>query len=226
MAGELHGRRVAILATDGVERVELEQPRSALHDAGAQTDLLSLHGGEIQARNNDLDPAGTFGVDGLVADAAVDDYEALLLPGGTVNPDRLRMDRAAVGFVRDFVGSGKPVAAICHGPWTLLEAGAVRGRTITSFPSLRTDLRNAGANVVAALRATTPSSPTWVDRGRGLARTTPLRDAGRLGVDERNPAPVTPAATHAQTPAGDRPMDPRRYSWLTRPTRWRRSATS
>jgi protease I len=148
MAGELHGRRVAILATDGVERVELEQPRSALHDAGAQTDLLSLHGGEIQARNNDLDPAGTFGVDGLVADAAVDDYEALLLPGGTVNPDRLRMDRAAVGFVRDFVGSGKPVATICHGPWTLLEAGVVRGRTITSFPSLRTDLRNAGANVV------------------------------------------------------------------------------
>jgi protease I len=135
MAGELHGRRVAILATDGVERVELEQPRSALHDAAAQTDLLSLHGGEIQARNNDLDPAGTFGVDGLVADASV-------------NPDRLRMDRAAVGFVRDFVGSGKPVAAICHGPWTLLEAGVVRGRTITSFPSLRTDLRNAGANVV------------------------------------------------------------------------------
>jgi protease I len=148
MAGELHGRRVAILATDGVERVELEQPRSALHDAAAQTDLLSLHGGEIQARNNDLDPAGTFGVDGLVADASVDDYDALLLPGGTVNPDRLRMDRAAVGFVRDFVGSGKPVAAICHGPWTLLEAGVVRGRTITSFPSLRTDLRNAGANVV------------------------------------------------------------------------------
>ena len=148
MAGELHGRRVAILATDGVERVELEQPRSALHDAAAQTDLLSLHGGEIQARNNDLDPAGTFGVDGLVSDASVDDYDALLLPGGTVNPDRLRMDRAAVGFVRDFVGSGKPVAAICHGPWTLLEAGAVRGRTITSFPSLRTDLRNAGANVV------------------------------------------------------------------------------
>jgi protease I len=148
MAGELHGRRVAILATDGVERVELEQPRSALHAAAAQTDLLSLHGGDIQARNNDLDPAGTFGVDGLVADASVDDYDALLLPGGTVNPDRLRMDRAAVGFVRDFVGSGKPVAAICHGPWTLLEAGVVRGRTITSFPSLRTDLRNAGANVV------------------------------------------------------------------------------
>jgi protease I len=148
MARELQGIRVAILATDGVERVELEQPRSALHDAAAQTDLLSLHGGEIQARNNDLDPAGTFRVDGLVADAAVDDYDALLLPGGTVNPDRLRMDRAAVGFVRDFVGSGKPVAAICHGPWTLLEAGTVRGRTITSFPSLRTDLRNAGANVV------------------------------------------------------------------------------
>ncbi|MDQ1720578.1 MAG: protease [Pseudonocardiales bacterium] len=148
MAGKLSGKRVAILAADGVERVELEQPRNALQEAGASTDLLSLQDGEIQARDNDLDPAGTFGVDGLVADASVEDYDALLLPGGTVNPDKLRIDDGAVGFVRDFVNSGKPVAAICHGPWTLVEAGVVSGRTLTSYPSIRTDLRNAGATVV------------------------------------------------------------------------------
>jgi protease I len=148
MAGNLDGVRVAILAADGVERVELEQPRDALDGAGADTQLLSLHDGQIQARNNDLDPAGTFGVDRLVADASVDDFDALLLPGGTVNPDKLRVDDAAVGFVRDFVETGKPVASICHGPWTLLEADVVSGRTLTSFPSIRTDLRNAGATVV------------------------------------------------------------------------------
>jgi protease I len=148
MTGELNGRRVAILAADGVERVELEQPRQALHEAGARTELLSLHDGELQARNNDLDAAGTFDVDALVRSASVEDYDALLLPGGTVNPDKLRVDEAAVGFVRDFVASGKPVASICHGPWTLLEAGVVSGRTLTSFPSIRTDLFNAGARVV------------------------------------------------------------------------------
>ncbi|MET1022466.1 MAG: type 1 glutamine amidotransferase domain-containing protein [Arthrobacter sp.] len=148
MADELRGKRVAILAADGVERVELEQPRQALQDAGATTELLSLHGGEIQARKNDLDAAGTFPVDALVKSASVGDYAALLLPGGTVNPDKLRMDPTAVGFVRDFMAAGKPVAAICHGPWTLIEAGAVAGRTLTSWPSVRTDLRNAGANVV------------------------------------------------------------------------------
>jgi protease I len=148
MAGTLDGTRVAILATDGVERVELEQPREALRRAGAQTDLLSLRDGEIQAREHDLEPAGTFTVDGLVSEASARDYDALLLPGGTVNPDKLRMDPAAVGFVRDFATSGKPVAAICHGPWTLVEADVVRGRTLTSWPSVRTDLRNAGADVV------------------------------------------------------------------------------
>lgn len=148
MAGELNGRRVAILAADGVERVELEQPRQALDQAGARTELLSLHDGTIQARNNDLEAAGTFDVDALVRSASVEDYDALLLPGGTVNPDKLRVDEAAVSFVRDFVASGKPVASICHGPWTLLEAGVVSGRTLTSFPSIRTDLRNAGAQVV------------------------------------------------------------------------------
>ena len=126
MADQLTGKRVAILAADGVERVELEQPREALRKAGADT----------------------FPVDGLVSAASVEDYDGLVLPGGTVNPDKLRIDEDAVGFVRDFVGSGKPVAAICHGPWTLVEAGVVSGRTLTSFPSIRTDLRNAGATVV------------------------------------------------------------------------------
>ncbi|NIZ90224.1 type 1 glutamine amidotransferase domain-containing protein [Kineococcus rubinsiae] len=148
MATTLDGRRVAVLAADGVERVELEQPRQALQDAGARTDVLSISEGEVQARENDLADAGTFAVDRLVGDASVDDYDALLLPGGTVNPDKLRTDAAAVAFVRDFVRSGKPVASICHGPWTLVEADVVRGRRLTSWPSLRTDLRNAGAEVV------------------------------------------------------------------------------
>jgi len=148
MMDELSGKTVAILAADGVERVELEQPREALHEAGARTELLSLRDGQIQARNNDLESAGTFDVDALVRSASVEDYDALLLPGGTVNPDKLRVDEAAVGFVRDFMASGKPIASICHGPWTLLEAGVVSDRTLTSFPSIRTDLRNAGARVV------------------------------------------------------------------------------
>jgi protease I len=148
MANDLRGRKIAILATDGVERVELEEPRGALRGAGADTELLSIHPGEIQARQWDLDSAGSFPVDRLVSEASVDDYDALLLPGGTVNPDQLRTNPDAVGFVKEFVGTGKPVAAICHGPWTLVEADVVRGRRITSWPSLRTDLRNAGAEVV------------------------------------------------------------------------------
>ncbi|MEA2269260.1 MAG: protease [bacterium] len=148
MAKDLEGRRVAILATDGVERIELEEPRGALRGAGARTEVLSLHPGEIKARQFDIQEAGTIPVDRLVADASVDEYDALLLPGGTVNPDQLRMNEDAVSFVRSFVGTGKPVAAICHGPWTLVEADVVRGRRLTSWPSIRTDLRNAGAEVV------------------------------------------------------------------------------
>ncbi|MFE3249934.1 type 1 glutamine amidotransferase domain-containing protein [Streptomyces sp. NPDC059209] len=148
MTDELHGKKVAILATDGVERVELEEPRGALHGAGARTELLSLHAGEINARQMDIDPAGTFPVDKKVAHAAVDDYDALLLPGGTMNPDQLRADPDAVAFVKAFMETGRPVATICHGPWTLAEADVVRGRRLTSWPSIRTDLRNAGAEVV------------------------------------------------------------------------------
>lgn len=148
MADELQGRRVAILAADGVERVELEQPRQALDEAGADTTLLSIHEGEIQARNYDIEAAGTFAVDGLVSEASVDDYDALLLPGGTVNPDQLRINDDAVGFVRDWFATGKPVGVICHGPWTLITAGVAEGRRLTSWPSVRVDLANAGAEVL------------------------------------------------------------------------------
>jgi protease I len=148
MGDQLSGKKVAILATDGVERVELEQPRAAVADAGADVELVSIHDGEIQARDHDLDDAGTFEVDRVITDASVDDYDALLLPGGTVNPDQLRMNSDAVSFVRDFFHTGKPIGTICHGPWTLVEAGVVEGRRITSWPSVRTDLRNAGAEVL------------------------------------------------------------------------------
>jgi protease I len=144
----LTGQRVAILATDGVERVELERPRQALDEAGARTEVVSLHSGEIQARDHDLVDAGTFAVDRSVDAVSVDDYDALLLPGGTVNPDKLRMEPTAVEFVRAFVQSGKPVASICHGPWSFVEADVAHGRRLTSWPSIRTDLRNAGADVV------------------------------------------------------------------------------
>jgi protease I len=135
-------------SADGVERVQLEQPRAAVADAGADVELVSIHDGEIQARDHDLDDAGTFTVDRVITDASVHDYDALLLPGGTVNPDQLRMNSDAVSFVRDFFHTGKPIGTICHGPWTLLEAGVVEGRRITSWPSVRTDLRNAGAEVL------------------------------------------------------------------------------
>jgi len=148
MADELSGRRIAILAADGVEQVELVQPRDAVQAAGATTELLSLHDGEIQAVNSDINPADTFAVDTVVSDASADDYDALLLPGGVANPDNLRMDESAVEFVRAIFGAGKPVGVICHGPWTLVEADVVRGRTLTSYPSLRTDIRNAGGTVV------------------------------------------------------------------------------
>jgi protease I len=148
MAHELQGRKVAILAADGVERVELDIPRGALFGAGATTDLLSIHPGEIQARQFDMVSAGTIAVDRLVSDAKPDDYDALLLPGGTVNPDSLRINNDAVAFVKAFCATGKPVAAICHGPWTLIEADVVRGKRMTSWPSVRGDLRNAGAQVV------------------------------------------------------------------------------
>ncbi len=148
MADELKGQTIAILAADGVEQVELEQPRQAVENAGAQTELLSLESGEIQAMNQDINKGETFSVDTVVGDASVGDYDGLILPGGVVNPDNLRADGDAVSFVQEFFKTGKPVGVICHGPWTLVEADLVRGRTLTSYPSIRTDIRNAGGNVV------------------------------------------------------------------------------
>ncbi len=148
MADTLNGRRVAILAADGVEQIELVKPREALQEEGARIDLVSLESGQIQAMKGDINPADRFTVDRVVSEVGVDDYDALLVPGGTVNPDNLRLNQDAVGLVRDFVEADKPVAAICHGPWILVEADVVRGRTVTSYPSVRTDLRNAGADVV------------------------------------------------------------------------------
>ena len=148
MTASIKGKRVAFLATDGVEEVEYTEPRKAVEAAGGTAELVSIKSGDIQAVNH-MDKAGTYPVDKQVKEADVRDYDALVLPGGVANPDFLRADPDAVRFVRDFANSGKPVAAICHGPWTLVEAGVVDGRTLTSWPSLRTDLANAGA--------------TWVD---------------------------------------------------------------
>jgi protease I len=148
MAGTLQGRRIAILATDGVEQVELTQPRDAVTAEGAQVEVVSLSDGEFQAMNADIEPAERFVADVTAAKANASDYDALIMPGGTVNADRLRMDPDVRRLVQDIFKAGKPVAVICHGPWTLVEADLVRGRTLTSFPSLRTDIRNAGGNVV------------------------------------------------------------------------------
>jgi len=148
MADELSGKKIAILAADGVEQVELEQPRKAVEDAGATTELLSLDTGEIQAVEGDINPTEKVKVDKAVSDASVDDYDGLIVPGGAVNPDNLRTDADAVKFVQDFFQTGKPAGVICHGPWILVEADLVRGRTLTSYPSIRTDIRNAGGNVV------------------------------------------------------------------------------
>ncbi|WP_017611659.1 type 1 glutamine amidotransferase domain-containing protein [Nocardiopsis salina] len=148
MAGELNGRKVAVLAADGVERIELVQPRKALQDAGADVELVSTHGGQIQSMNGDIEPADRFDVDREVSEVESGDYDALVVPGGTINPDQLRVDADAVRFVRAFVDGNRPVAAICHGPWILVEADVVRGRTVTSYPSIRTDIANAGGTVV------------------------------------------------------------------------------
>jgi protease I len=147
MADQLKGKRVAFLATDMVEQVELTEPWKALEQAGAANELVSLEEGEIQGFNH-YDKADTFTVDRTVEEASASDYDALVLPGGVGNPDTLRMNENAVHFVREFFEQGKPVGAICHAPWMLIEAGVVRDRTLTSFPSLQTDIRNAGGNRV------------------------------------------------------------------------------
>ncbi|MDX6508578.1 MAG: protease [Gaiellaceae bacterium] len=150
MAQELQGKKVAFLAADAYEESELKKPWQALGEAGAELTLVSLEEGEITALNEqELKPGATHPVDEIVGQARAEDYDALVLPGGVGNPDKLRADPDAVEFVRAFFEAGKPVGAICHGPWTIVEADVVRGRTLTSYPSIKTDIRNAGA--------------TWVD---------------------------------------------------------------
>lgn len=148
MPQEMQGRRVAFLATDGVEQVELEGPWKALEQAGASLCLVAIEAGEIQAVRHG-EKGDRIPVERTLDEVSEDDFDALVIPGGVANPDRLRMDDRAVRFVREFIEADKPVAAICHGPWLLVEADVVRGRTLTSWPSLRTDIRNAGG--------------TWVD---------------------------------------------------------------
>jgi protease I len=148
MSQKLEGKRVAFLFTDGVEQVELQEPLEAIRRAGADTSLVSVESGEVQAFNH-FDPADRIEIDLTAAEADAGEFDALVLPGGVANPDQLRQSPAAVRFVKEFFDQNKPVGVICHGPWTLVEAGVVDGRTLTSWPSLKTDLENAGA--------------TWVD---------------------------------------------------------------
>ncbi len=149
MPNELSGKKIAILVMDGFEQVELTKPQQAFEAAGAQTEIVSPQSDQVQGWNH-FDKADYFPVDVAMGDAKVADYDGLLLPGGVANPDQLRTQEQAVQFIKSFFEAGKPVAAICHGPWTLIEAGVVKSRKITSWPSLKTDLTNAGA--------------TWVDQ--------------------------------------------------------------
>jgi len=149
MENKLNGKRVAILVADGFEQVELTGPKEALEAAGAQTEIISpaekkVHGWE----GEDMDWGSKFKIDVPLAEANARNYDALLLPGGVMNPDKLRLHPKAIEFIRQFVNSGKPIGAICHGPWTLIDAGAVKGRRMTSYPSIKTNLINAGANWV------------------------------------------------------------------------------
>jgi len=147
MATEMNGMRIAVLATDGFEQSELTVPVKALRQSGAQVDIVSLGSGEIQGMQHN-EKGDKIRVDRTLDDAKAGDYAGLVLPGGVANPDTLRTDQRAVRFVREFVAARKPIAAICHGPWTLIEVDAVRGKSVTSWPSLKTDLKNAGADWV------------------------------------------------------------------------------
>jgi protease I len=143
LADELQGKRIAFLATEGVEDSELTEPWKAVTTAGAEAQLISIKQGEFEGKKG-----GTYKVDKLVRDVDAGDFDGLVLPGGVANPDKLRMDEDAVSFVRDFFEQGKPVGVICHGPWTLVEAGVLKGRTLTSYPSVKTDIVNAGGRWV------------------------------------------------------------------------------
>jgi protease I len=194
MTDKLNGKRIAILATDGVEQVEMTEPRKALEAAGAKTELVSPAKGQLQAWRH-MDKGDKFPVDVELDAADPNNYDALVLPGGVANPDQLRTMPKAVQFVKSFFEQDKPVAAICHAPWMLLEAGVLRGRTVTSWPSLQTDLKNAGAK--------------WVDRevvvDKGLVTSRKPDDLPAFNkkivevlseASQREAQPVGPARTH------------------------------
>jgi protease I len=147
MANELQGKKIAIVVTDGFEQVELTEPKKALEDAGAETHIIALKEGEVKGWNH-TDWGDKFKVDKIMSSVSADDYDGLLLPGGVMSPDKLRADKDVVSFVSRFMEAGKPVAAICHGPWTLIETGKLEGRKMTSYHTLKTDLKNAGAEWV------------------------------------------------------------------------------
>lgn len=194
MSDALHGKRIAILATNGVEQVEMTEPRKALEEAGAKTDLISPAKGQLQAWQH-LDKGDKFPVDVELDAADPNNYDGLLLPGGVANPDQLRMLPKAVEFVRSFFEEEKPVAAICHAPWLLVEADVVRDRTVTSWPSLRTDLKNAGAKwvnreVVEDNRLVTSRKPDDIP-----AFNKKFIELFRQ-MPEREPQPVGPARRH------------------------------
>lgn len=180
-------KKVAFLvATEGIERVELEDPWKAVADAGHSPVLVSTESGQVQTFDH-LDKAGTQAVDVVVTDAAVDDYDALVLPGGVANPDALRMDHEAVTLVKDFMSSGKPVASICHAAWMLVEADAVRDRTLTSWPSLQTDVRNAGGTWVDERNVVDGNLITSRNPGDLPAFISALLEALQHGVDSAVP---------------------------------------
>ncbi len=178
-----------LVAPEGIERVELTDPWKAVEDAGHKPVLLSTAGGEVQTFDH-LDKSETFPVDVEVSSAQADEYDALVLPGGVANPDALRMDGDAVSFIRDFVASGKPVAAICHAPWTLIEADVLQGRTLTSWPSLQTDLRNAGATWVDEKNVVDGNLITSRNPDDLPAFTSALLEAIQHGVDSAGSAQV------------------------------------
>ncbi|MBV8961119.1 MAG: type 1 glutamine amidotransferase [Actinobacteria bacterium] len=166
MANELEGRRIAFLvANEGIEQVELTKPWEAVKQAGGRPELIAPKAGTAQAMNH-LDKADTFPVDRTTPEVSTSEYDAIVLPGGVANPDQLRTDSAAVTFIESMVEAGKPIAVICHGPWTLVEADVVRGRTITSWPSLQTDIRNAGGTWVDEQVVTCTAGPNTIVSSR------------------------------------------------------------
>jgi protease I len=212
MHGTLQGKKVAMLATDGVNEAELTAPREAFERAGAEVHLLSIKDGEIQSMNG-LDKGKTFRVDRLVENAASTDYVGLILPGGVGNPDKLRMNEGAVRFVREFFFADKPVAAICHALWLLVEADVLKGRTVTSYPSLKTDIRNAGGTWVDQMvqvdqalvtSRNVPDLPAFNDKaiqvfGRALQQAT-LDEMGEESFPASDPPSTSPTVSVRAAP--------------------------